>query len=92
MGEKRISLIYSFVYMFVLVNCIYPLGLESGYIPDEALSHSVDTSWIFSNPSYIRLNRVPGTFPNGWQAAMGKIDYLQVKWHAGPGLISPENT
>ena len=66
--------------LFSLENCIYPLGLESGYIPDEALSHSVDTSQTVSNPSDIRLNKmVPGGFPNGWQAAIGELDYLQVK-------------
>lgn len=62
----------------VSVNCIYPLGLESGYIPDEALSHSVDTTKTSSNPSDIRLNKVPGRFPNGWRATMGQLDYLQV--------------
>ena len=63
----------------VSVNCIYPLGLESGYIPDEALSHSVDTTKTYSYSSDIRLNKVPGRFPNGWQAAIGQLDYLQVR-------------
>ena len=65
-------------------NCIYPLGLESGYIPDEALSHSVDTANTKSNPWDIRLNKEVDEFPNGWQAALGELDYLQViilKYH-----------
>ncbi|XP_078374347.1 neuropilin-1a-like [Oculina patagonica] len=61
------------------VNCIYPLGLESGYIPDEALSHSVEpSSQTVSNPTDIRLNKEVPEFPNGWQAALGELDYLQV--------------
>ncbi|XP_022796653.1 uncharacterized protein LOC111335073 [Stylophora pistillata] len=59
-------------------NCIDPLGLESGHIPDEALSHSVDTSRTVSNPTYIRLNKDVPYFPFGWQATMGGLDYLQV--------------
>ena len=60
-------------------NCIYPLGLESGEITDEALTHSVDTTLTVSDPSGIRLNKNPGGFPNGWQAAMGTLDYIQVE-------------
>ena len=60
-------------------NCIYPLGLESGEITDEALTHSVDTTLTVSDPSGIRLNKNPGGFPNGWQAAMGALDYIQVE-------------
>ena len=60
-------------------NCIYPLGLESGEITDEALTHSVDTTRTVSDPSGIRLNKNPGGFPNGWQAAMGTLDYIQVE-------------
>ena len=63
---------------FFTVNCIYPLGLESGYIPDEALSHSVTTTNTKSNPSDIRLNKDISEFPNGWQAALEELDYLQV--------------
>ena len=64
---------------FFTENCIYPLGLESGDIPDEALTHSVDTTLTVSDPSGIRLNKNPGGFPNGWQAAMGTLDYIQVE-------------
>lgn len=64
---------------FFTENCIYPLGLESGDIPDEALTHSVDTTLTVSDPSGIRLNQNPGGFPNGWQAAMGTLDYIQVE-------------
>ena len=60
-------------------NCIYPLGLESGEITDEALTHSVNTTLTVSDPSGIRLNKNPGGFPNGWQAAMGTLDYIQVE-------------
>lgn len=60
------------------MNCIHPLGLESGFIPDEALSHSVDTANTKSNPTDIRLNKDVGEFPNGWQAALRELDYLQV--------------
>ena len=59
------------------VNCIYPLGLESGYIPDEALTQGFHQS----NPTNIRLNKVITEFPFGWQAlqdALGRVDYLQV--------------
>ena len=60
-------------------NCIYPLGLESGEITDEALTDSVDTTLTVSDPSGIRLNKNPGGFPNGWQAATGTLDYIQVE-------------
>ncbi|XP_068753099.1 uncharacterized protein [Montipora capricornis] len=59
------------------VNCIDPLGLESGYIPDEALTQGTNRS----NPTDIRLNKVIGKFPYGWQAwqdPLGRVDYLQV--------------
>ena len=59
------------------VNCIYPLGLESGYIPDEALTQGFHQS----NPTNVRLNKVIPEFPFGWQAwqdALGRVDYLQV--------------
>ena len=60
-------------------NCIYPLGLESGDITDEALTHSVNTILTVSDPSDIRLNKNPGGFPNGWQAARKTLDYIQVE-------------
>ena len=60
-------------------NCIYPLGLESGEITDEALTHSADTTLTVSDPSGIRLNKNPGGFPNGWKAAMGTLDYIKVE-------------
>ncbi|KAJ7391350.1 hypothetical protein OS493_018393 [Desmophyllum pertusum] len=58
-------------------KCIYPLGLESGYIPGEALSHSVKPPTVSRAPD-IRLNKEVLEFPNGWQAEIGELDYLQV--------------
>lgn len=72
------TLLTSCEFSLNVVNCIRPLGLESGFIPDEALSHSVDTANTKSNPTDIRLNKDVGEFPNGWQAALGELDYLQV--------------
>ena len=60
--------------------CISPLGLESGEIKDEALSHSLPSGDL-SKPSFIRLNGdVPGGFPFGWRprSAQTPPDYLQV--------------
>ena len=56
-----------------------PLGLESGEIPDEALSHSLPASDA-SKPQYIRLNAVLKSFPYGWfsRRYMTPSDYLQI--------------
>lgn len=60
------------------MKCIEPLGLESGDIPDEALAQSTDASIYTSRPEDIRLNKKVTEYPNGWQAALGVLDYLQI--------------
>ena len=60
-------------------SCISPLGLESGEIPDEALSHSLPASDP-SKAQYIRLNGAVTVFPFGWQSRLYQTppDYLQI--------------
>ena len=62
-----------------LAICISPMGLESGEIKDEALSHSLPSSHL-SKPSFIRLNGFVRSYPFGWQARIAQTppDYLQV--------------
>ena len=62
-----------------LAICISPLGLESGEIKDEALSHSLPSSHL-SKPSFIRLHGLVSQYPFGWQARIAQTppDYLQV--------------
>ncbi|XP_031552774.1 lactadherin-like [Actinia tenebrosa] len=60
------------------LTCIEPLGLESGDIPDEALTQSTNASIYASHPVDIRLNKKVTKYPNGWQAALGVLDYLQI--------------
>lgn len=59
--------------------CISPLGLESGEIKDEALSHSLPSSHM-SKPSFIRLHGLVLQYPFGWQARIAQTppDYLQI--------------
>lgn len=56
-----------------------PLGLESGEIPDEALSHSLPADHA-SKPQYIRPNVVVKSFPYGWYSRLYETpsDYLQI--------------
>lgn len=60
-------------------SCISPLGLESGEITDEALSHSLPAS-DESKPQYIRLHMAVNVFPYGWYSRPYKTpsDYLQL--------------
>ena len=60
-------------------SCVSPLGLESGEIPDEALSHSLPAS-DQSKPQYIRLNGAVPSFPFGWYSRPYETppDYLQI--------------
>lgn len=60
-------------------SCVSPLGLESGEIPDEALSHSLPASHD-SKAQYIRLNLPVTSFPFGWFSRPYEIppDYLQI--------------
>lgn len=60
-------------------SCVSPLGLESGEIPDEALSHSLPANHA-SKPRYIRLNLIVTHFPYGWYSrhVQNPADYLQI--------------
>lgn len=60
-------------------SCVSPLGLESGEITDEALSHSLPASEE-SKPQYIRLNMDVTSFPYGWRSRLYQDppDYLQI--------------
>ena len=74
---KRTRSLITFV-VLLPANCISPLGLESGEIKDEALSHSLPPS-SDSKPQYIRLNLKVDGFPFGWYvSSSGSVDYLQV--------------
>lgn len=71
--------IMDYFFLSFSANCISPLGLESGEITDEALSHSLPV-WDQSKPQYIRLNSVVSNFPYGWYSRLGQNppDYLQI--------------
>ncbi|EDO44679.1 predicted protein [Nematostella vectensis] len=63
------------------VKCISPLGMESGQIPDEALTTSVPNDYQggVSKAANGRLNKVVTSYPNGWAARMqASNDYLQI--------------
>ncbi|EDO44680.1 predicted protein [Nematostella vectensis] len=65
----------------VPVKCISPLGMESGQIPDEALTTSVPNDYQggVSKAANGRLNKVVTSYPNGWAARMqASNDYLQI--------------
>ena len=61
------------------VSCVSPLGLESGEIPDEALSHSLPANHA-SKPRYIRPSVIVTNFPYGWfsRPVQNPPDYLQI--------------
>ena len=62
-------------------SCVSPLGLESGEIPDEALSHSIPADDASnSKPRYIRPNVIVRHFPFGWYSRpyQNPPDYLQI--------------
>ena len=77
------------LFLFYPENCIFPLGLESGEISDEAITHSVNTDVTLSRPSDIRLNKQVHDFPFGWQAAPGVLDFLQVNHWPARTAVDP---
>eukprot|EP00794_Sanderia_malayensis_P000312 gene312-942_t len=57
-------------------NCLNPLGMESGRIPDEALSQSTPDSSGSFDPANARLNKIVSQYPNGW----APYDYTKKEW------------
>jgi len=57
-------------------NCIRPLGMENGHIPDASLSHNVQEAHSF--PSNIRLNKKVTNYPFGWLAPTGMSEWIQI--------------
>lgn len=57
-------------------NCINPLGLEDGRIPDESLTDNVED--MMSKPNNARLNKRVVDFPFGWKASEGSSQWLQI--------------
>ncbi|XP_065057478.1 neuropilin-2-like [Rhopilema esculentum] len=61
-------------------NCINPIGMESGTIPDAALSHSVTDSSLPTSPLNARLNKKVNDYPFGWATSLDptKKDWIQI--------------
>merc|ERR1712084_78195 len=57
-------------------NCIRPLGMENGRIPDASLSHNVQDA--MSLPSNARLNKKVTGYPFGWLSKDGISEWLQI--------------
>eukprot|EP00112_Aurelia_sp_Birch-Aquarium-sp1_P021118 Seg5605.1 transcript_id=Seg5605.1/GoldUCD/mRNA.D3Y31 product="EGF-like repeat and discoidin I-like domain-containing protein 3" protein_id=Seg5605.1/GoldUCD/D3Y31 len=60
-------------------NCVNPIGMESGIIPDTALSHSITDVSSLSYPVNARLNKKVNNYPFGWATSLdpAKKDWLQ---------------
>ena len=61
-------------------NCINPVGIENGLVPDDAFSHSITTTveGITINPSDARLGKNVTLYPHGWMARSNLEDWLQI--------------
>ena len=57
-------------------NCIDPLGMEDGRIPDASLTDDVDHQ--YSYPENARLNKEISNFPFGWMASIRNDEWLQI--------------
>ena len=65
---------------FFLDNCIDPVGIENGVVPDEGLSDSMNgtlQAGLFIKPNNARLNKEVTEFPFGWMARSEVDDWLQ---------------
>ena len=64
-----------------LDNCINPVGIESGKVPDEAFQDNIETPvahQVNINPTDARLNKVVSSYPFGWMAPADKQAWLQI--------------
>lgn len=66
---------------FILDNCIDPIGIENGDVPDEAFTDSIDAPLegnVMIKPANARLNKLVTEYPFGWMARHDKEDWLQI--------------
>lgn len=62
----------------MLDNCVDPIGMEKGLIPNEALSDSDGAALV--TPGNLRLNQQVNDFPFGWASVSNdpsKKDWVQ---------------
>ena len=66
--------------IFLLDNCIDPIGIGSGKVPDEAFEDSIigSVNGLKIHPADARLNKEVSQFPFGWMARPDVEDWLQV--------------
>ncbi len=74
------GLICCFDILIFVDNCVKPLGMESGEIPDAALSQTTFDPSHTNNPVNARLNKDVLQFPYGWATSMDptKKEWIQI--------------
>ena len=74
--KNFVNIWYALTLLLISGNCIDPLGMEDGRIPDASLTDDVDLQ--YSYPENARLNKEISNFPFGWMASIRHDEWLQI--------------
>ena len=75
-GKNVVNVWYALALLLISGNCVDPLRMEVGRIPDASLTDGVDPQ--YSYPENARLNKEIPYFPFGRMASIRKDEWLQI--------------